>query len=175
MIPFSSVELISNYMKGFSYHVADIGVAYREDIDTAKAAMLAAYEDLQADPAWSIKLLGGIEWFGVNALDESSVVLRARLKTRPGEQWAVGRAYTEMVKKRFDAEGIQIPYPQVTLWFGAQRDGSAPPAHLALRRLRPDAAGDAGADARQPPDARAGRAHGRRRTIRRALTGQKIH
>ncbi len=134
MVPFSSVDLVSNHMKGYSYHVADIGVAYREDIDAAKAEMLAAYDDMAADLAWSTKLVGGIEWFGVEALADSAVVLRARIKTRPGEQWAVGRAYTEAVKKRLDAAGIEIPFPHLTLWFGADREGAAPPAHLELGR-----------------------------------------
>jgi small conductance mechanosensitive channel len=132
VIPFSSVDSVSNYMKGFSYHVADIGIAYREDIDAAKVEMLAAYDDLMADMQWETKLVGGLEWFGVESLGDSAVVLRARLKTRPGEQWAVGRAYTEIVKKRFDRAGIEIPYPHLTLWFGTGRDGNAPPAHLIL-------------------------------------------
>ena len=130
VIPFSSVDLVSNHMMGYSHHLADISIAYGEDIDAAKDAILAAYEDLQADPLWSTKLLGGIEWFGVQALADSAVILRARLKTRPGEQWAVGRAYSELVKKRLDAAGIEIPFPQLTLWFGRGRDGRAAPAHV---------------------------------------------
>ena len=124
IIPFSSVDAVSNHMKGFSYHVADVGIAYRGDIDAAKAAMLAAYDDLAADMEWGTKLVGGIEWFGVQELAPSAVILRARLKTRPGEQWGVGRAYTELVKRRFDAEGIEIPYPHLKVWFGADRDGT---------------------------------------------------
>ncbi len=134
VVPFSSVDAVSNHMKGFSYHVADIGIAYREDIDAAKAEMLAAYDEMAADMEWATKLVGGVEWFGVQSLNPSSVLLRARLKTRPGEQWAVGRAYTELVKKRLDAAGIQIPYPHMTLWFGADRDGKAPPAQLEIAR-----------------------------------------
>jgi small conductance mechanosensitive channel len=124
-------------MKGFSYHVADIGIAYREDIDAAKAAILAAYDDMTADLTWQTKLVGGIEWFGVEQLSSSSVVLRARIKTRPGEQWAVGRAYTELVKKHLDAAGIEIPFPQQTVWFGAMRDGSSQPARIMLERRPP--------------------------------------
>jgi ubiquinone biosynthesis protein len=128
VIPFSSVDLVSNYMKGFSYYVADVSIAYRGDIDAAKAAMLAGYDDLKADAQWGIKLIGDIEWFGVQRLSEAAVVLRARLKTRPGEQWGIGRAYIELVKKRFDAAGVQVPSPNVTVWFGARRDGGEAPA-----------------------------------------------
>lgn len=134
VIPFSSVDLVSNHMKGFSFHVADVRIAYREDIDAAKAVMLDAYEEMLEDPIWSTKLLGGIEWFGVETITELAVILRARLKTRPGEQWAVGRAYLELVKKRFDESGIEIPFQHRTIWFGTERDGEAPPARLEISR-----------------------------------------
>jgi moderate conductance mechanosensitive channel len=133
VIPFSAVTTVSNFTKGFSHHIADIGIAHCENIDEAKAAMLAAYDDLKADGELGPKLIGEIEWFGVERLGDSSVVLRARLKTWPGDQWALGRAYNERVKKRFAAAGVQIALPQLTLWFGEDKEGNAPPARLAPR------------------------------------------
>jgi small conductance mechanosensitive channel len=132
VIPFSAVTTVSNFTKGYGYHVADIDVAYREDIDQAKAAMLAAYDDLKADPELGPRLIDDLEWFGVEALGESGVQLRARLKTWPGEQWTLGRAYNEAVKKRFDAAGIEIPFKQISLWFGEQKDGTATPGRFAV-------------------------------------------
>jgi small conductance mechanosensitive channel len=59
------------------------------------------------------------------------VVLRARIRTRPGKQWGIGRAYNELMKKHCDARGVEIPFPHMTVWFGEGKDGSAPPAHIA--------------------------------------------
>jgi small-conductance mechanosensitive channel len=146
IIPFSSVDAVSNYNRGFAYHVADIGIAYREDIDEAKALMLAAFDDLREITDHQPNILDELEWFGVNELGDSAVVLRARIKTEPGTQWGIGRAYRELVKKRFDAAGVEIPFPQTTVWFGEDRAGEAPAAKLRLERLA-----EAGQVAPPPP------------------------
>jgi small-conductance mechanosensitive channel len=62
---------------------------------------------------------------GVTALADSSVNIRVVIKTTPGDQWAVGRAYNRLVKLRFDAAGIEIPFPQRTVWVN-QVDEKAP-------------------------------------------------
>jgi small conductance mechanosensitive channel len=72
---------------------------------------------------------------GVTALGNSSVDLRVRIKTRPGTQWAVSRAYNRLVKRHFDAAGIEIPFPHTTVYFGQDKDGSEPPANLRMMNL----------------------------------------
>ena len=71
-----------------------------------------------------------MEWFGVQGLGDSAVVLRARIKTVPGKQWAVGRAYNELCKEVMDERGIEIPYPHQTLYFGEDKQGAAPALRL---------------------------------------------
>ncbi|MEM6944168.1 MAG: mechanosensitive ion channel domain-containing protein, partial [Pseudomonadota bacterium] len=118
VIPFSSVDMVSNFMRGFAYHVADLGIAYREDVEEAKQAMLDCFAEMQSDRDWGGKIIGDLDWFGVQSLGDSSVVLRARIKTIPGQQWGVGRRYNELLKKTCDARGIEIPFPHMTIWMG---------------------------------------------------------
>jgi len=129
LIPFSSVDSVSNFMRGFAYHVAEIGVAYREKIPEVKRLMGEAYDRLKAGDLGA-DILEPLEMHGVTALADSSVVVRARIKTRPGSQWAVGRAYNEAIKEVFDANGVEIPFPHLTLYMGQDKDGTAPPMHL---------------------------------------------
>jgi small conductance mechanosensitive channel len=75
-------------------------------------------------------IIGDLEWFGVQSLGDSAVVLRARIKCAPGKQWAIGRAYNEICKGVMDECGIEIPYPHQTIYFGENKDGSAPALHL---------------------------------------------
>ena len=137
IIPFSSVDMVSNYMRGFAYVVADIGVAYREDIDEVREAMLAAFEDLAADPEFAADIVEPIAWLGVTAFGDNAVTCRARIKTMPGKQWGLSRAYNAAVKRVFDARGIEMPFPHRTIYFGEDKDGSAPIARVRVEGAMP--------------------------------------
>ena len=113
IIPFSSVDMVSNFMRGFSYHVALIGVAYDTNITHAKDAMLEAFRRLK-ETDFGPKIIGDFEMHGVTNFGASSIDIRGRIKTVPGDQWGVGRAYNEFVKQVFDERNIEIPFPQVT-------------------------------------------------------------
>jgi small conductance mechanosensitive channel len=113
LIPFSSVDQVSNMVRGFSFHVAEIGVAYDSDIAEVKQAMQDAFTQLmQTEHGESI--LDELDMHGVIAFADSAVTVRARIKTLPGKHWGAGRAYSEIVKTIFEERGIEIPYPHVT-------------------------------------------------------------
>jgi small conductance mechanosensitive channel len=130
IVPFSSVDTVSNFMREFGNHVGEYGIAYRENIDYAIEQLQAAYDDLQASEEHGHKLLAPMTVAGVVALADSSVNIRVVIKTTPGDQWGVGRAFNRLVKLYFDKAGIEIPFPHTTLYFGQDRTGSAPPANL---------------------------------------------
>ncbi|MCG5515874.1 mechanosensitive ion channel [Ectothiorhodospira sp. 9100] len=132
LMPFSSVDVVSNYMREFAYHVGEYGVAYREDTDQVIARLRDAFAELRSMPEMAPNILGDLEVHGVTALADSSVNVRVRIKTTPGMQWAVGREYNRLVKRHFDAASIEIPFPHMTLYFGEDKTGQAPPARVLL-------------------------------------------
>ena len=132
LMPFSTVDMVSNFNREFGYHVGEYGVAYREDTDEVIEHLKAAFEELRADPAHSPNILADLEVHGVTALADSSVNVRVRIRTLPGTQFATGRAYNRLVKRHFDAAGIEIPFPHMTLYFGEDKQGKAPPANLRI-------------------------------------------
>lgn len=139
-IPYSSIDTVTNMTKDYSFWVVDIGVAYREDVD--QVIRVLEEIDAQMRREWPFRrlILQPIDIAGLDRFSDSAVVIRARLKTRPGEQWRVGREFNRRLKKRFDELGIEIPFPHLTLYFGADKDGTAPPAFVRMRIEEPDVA-----------------------------------
>jgi small conductance mechanosensitive channel len=115
VFPHGSITTLANHTMYWSAYVFTIGVSYSEDVDRTMAVMRRVYEDLKADPAYAPRLLDPIEVFGIDDFGPSQIVIKARLKTVPGEQWGVGREYRRRLKYAFDREGIVIPYPQQTI------------------------------------------------------------
>lgn len=142
LIPFSSVDMVSNFMKGFAFHVAEVGVAYREDTTEVRRLMNDAFDILAAGELGA-EILEPLDIQGVTELGDSAVVVRARIKTKPGMQWAIGRAYNEIVKKVLDDAGVEIPYPHMTLYMGQDKNGGAPALNLRHQRKTVDGSAEA--------------------------------
>ena len=118
IFPNGAITTLSNMTKGWSGYVIDVGVAYKEDTDHVSQVMVAVAEDLRQDPNFGPKILEPLEILGVDQFGSSEVVIKARFKTLPIEQWAVGREYRRRLKKAFDAANIEIPFPHRTLYMG---------------------------------------------------------
>lgn len=120
VFPNGAITTLSNMTLRWSAYLMDIGVAYKEDTDRVVEVMKRVAEELRADPELGPRILGPLEVFGVDEFADSAVVLKARIRTLPIEQWAVGREYRRRLKKAFDAEGIEIPFPHLALYAGSE-------------------------------------------------------
>jgi small conductance mechanosensitive channel len=82
------------------------GIGYEDDIDKARdiiAEVLSQDERILKDPAAQI---------AVSELADSSVNFVVRPWVKAEDYWSVIFEATETIKKRFDAEGVSIPFPQ---------------------------------------------------------------
>jgi len=113
VFPYSEAQVLHNLTKSFSYYVFDLQVSYDSDIDAALSIMKRVGARLKSDPDFADKILEPIEVVGVDTLAESGVVLKARIKTLPLQQWAVGREYNRRIKMAFDEAGVEIPFPHL--------------------------------------------------------------
>ena len=136
------ISTLANMTKDWSAMVFEIGVAYKEDTDEVVDVMREVADGLQSDEAFKLKILEPIEIFGVESFGDSAVVVKARLKTQPIEQWAVGREYRRRLKKAFDARNIEIPFPHQTLYFGE----ASPPFKVQASTLNGSASASSSSD-----------------------------
>jgi small conductance mechanosensitive channel len=116
------VSTLSNMTKEWSAMVFDIGVAYDTDIPLAIDTMTQVAEQLQLDPEYGPRILEKMEVFGVETFGPSEIVIKARIKTKPGEQWPVAREYRKRLKVAFDDAKISFPFPQRTVWLRGETD-----------------------------------------------------
>lgn len=129
------ITTVTNMSRGFAQSVVDVGVAYREDTDEAIGVMREVGAELRADPIFGPKILDDLDVAGVDKWADSAVMLRCRFKVQPLEQWNVRREFLRRLKKAFDAHGIEIPFPHLTIYAGEGRDGSSPPFRVEQRAI----------------------------------------
>jgi moderate conductance mechanosensitive channel len=127
-IPNGAITRVGNMTQEWSRTVLDVEVAYTTDIDQASLVLEDILERFARDPEVAPLLLEAPAIWGVEALGDSSVAIRVVLKTLPGQQWVIGRRLRQAIKREFDAVGIEIPFPQRTVWhrgLGSDEPGAA--------------------------------------------------
>lgn len=124
------INTLANMTKDWSAMVFDIGVAYKENVDRVIEIIKDVGSKLQADEEFEEKILEPIEIFGLDKFGDSAVVIKARIKTYPIQQWVVGREFNKRLKVAFDQSGIEIPFPHRTIYWGDEIS----PLHLKLNK-----------------------------------------
>ncbi|MEN6475424.1 MAG: mechanosensitive ion channel family protein [Syntrophaceae bacterium] len=124
------IDFVTNMTKEYSRYVFDIGVAYREDVDTVMQVLAQIDVELREDEAFKEDILAPLEILGLDRFADSAVIIKARTTTKPIQQWRVAREFNRRLKKRFDELGIEIPFPHVTIYPGQNKDGSGPSLHI---------------------------------------------
>ncbi|WP_437972075.1 mechanosensitive ion channel family protein [Sorangium sp. So ce260] len=109
------IDALSNMTKEWSAVVFNVAVAHDEDVDRGMRVMREVARELQSDRRFKASILEPLELFGVESFDGQAVVVRARIKTQPAEQWQVGREYRRRLKKAFDAHGVEMPLAHRTI------------------------------------------------------------
>jgi moderate conductance mechanosensitive channel len=119
IVPNGEITRVTNMTKAWSRALLHISVAYKEDVDHVIAVLRDVLGEFAVDPEWAALLLEEPVVPGVESFSDSAVVIRVMAKTLPLKQWDVARELRRRIKKRFDQEGIEIPFPHVTFYWGA--------------------------------------------------------
>ncbi|HEY0151618.1 MAG TPA: mechanosensitive ion channel family protein [Longimicrobium sp.] len=133
VVPNGEIKKVSNLTRGWARVVLDVVVAYKEDPDQVMAVMLDEGRRLYEDPQWRPLLLEEVQVPGIESFGEHGVTIRLLAKTLPLKQWDVARELRRRLKLRFDQEGIDVPFPSQTMYWG---EGQSP-AELSMLAARP--------------------------------------
>ena len=126
-IPNGDITTASNYTKEYSRLNLDVPVAYGEDLDKCIEIINRVGQELAKDPAWGPKIRSAPQSLGVNKFGDSGIDIKVLGDTKPMMQWEVTREYRLRIKKAFDREGIEIPWPHIKLYHGEPKNAPATP------------------------------------------------
>ncbi|MGA1061455.1 MAG: mechanosensitive ion channel family protein [Ilumatobacteraceae bacterium] len=115
-VPNGQVQRVGNLSQLWSVAVVDVDVAYDTALAPARALIEQAVQEVCATEEFADKVLEAPTVLGVESLGADGITIRAIVKVEPGNQWAFQRAAREHIKVVFDANGIEIPFPQRTVW-----------------------------------------------------------
>ena len=125
-IPNGEIRRVGNMSQVWARAILDIDVAYDTDLDLAMETIKAVADGLweeQLEEATIVEepVISGVQNFGADA-----VTIRLSVRTEPSEQWSTGRVLRKRIKEAFDEAGIEIPFPQRTVWLKSEADQKDP-------------------------------------------------
>ncbi|MFP3986809.1 mechanosensitive ion channel family protein [Streptomyces sp. E11-3] len=121
---------VRNDSQDWARAVLDVSVAYDSNLETVYGVLEETGLALRRDPEFGGVLLEDPAIWGVQSLDADGVVVRLAVKTAPLKQWAVTRELRRRVKEALDAAGVEIPFPQRTVWMRTDDAAAGPGAEV---------------------------------------------
>jgi small-conductance mechanosensitive channel len=124
-VPNGEIKVASNFTRHLSRVNLNISVAYNTDLDHAIDVINRVGQELAEDEHWGKMIKTTPQVLRVNKLGDSGIELKVIGDVQPIKQWDIMGQLRLRIKKAFDAEGIEIPWPHVKLYFGdSQAKGS---------------------------------------------------
>jgi small-conductance mechanosensitive channel len=111
-LPNSSINQVRNMTRHWSRTTLEVEVAYNTDVNRALAVVRETADELAADPEWGPLILDTNEFFGVQEISHSGILICIWIKTLPLKQWLVAMEFRRRLKMAFDRHQIQIGSPR---------------------------------------------------------------
>ena len=118
VVPNGEIRVASNFTKEWSRVNLNISVSYGTDLDHAIAVINRVCQEMAQEPEWAPLIIKTPQVLRVDNLGDSGIDLKILGDTKPIRQWDVMGEIRKRVKKTFDEEGIEIPWPHTKVFFG---------------------------------------------------------
>jgi len=126
VIPNGEITVASNKTKYWSRVNLDVGVAYKEDVERVIEVLNDIGEEIAADPYFGLMLITPPQVLRLNSLDDSAVTFKMLGDCKPMKQWEIMGEMRKRIMIRLDAEGIEIPFPHQTVYWGEAQPSFRP-------------------------------------------------
>ncbi len=123
-IPNGEIRVASNYTRHFGRVNLNISVAYNTNLDHAIEVLNRVGQELAADEKWKPLIKSVPQVLRVENLGDSGIDIKVWGDVNPGHQWALAGELRKRIKKAFDEEGIEIPWPHTKVYFGNAPGGN---------------------------------------------------
>jgi small-conductance mechanosensitive channel len=140
-VPFGELGAIQNMSRDWVIDKITVSVVYDTDLDKAKRVIKEVSKQIMADPELAPNIIEPLKMQGVEQFGEFAIQLRLKMMTKPGEQFVIRRRAYAMIKKAFDANGIEFALPTVTVAGGDEERAAAAQKGLELVQPPVPAAG----------------------------------
>jgi len=117
-VPNGNIQTASNFTRHFARVNLNISVSYGTDLDHAISVINRVGQELAKDEKWRKVIKSPPQVLRVDNLGDSGIDIKILGDVKPIEQWAVMGELRLRLKKAFDAEGIEIPWPHTKVYFG---------------------------------------------------------
>lgn len=119
-IPNGEIKTASNYTEDYSRVNLNIRVAYEEDVDRCIEVINNVGKEIAKDDIFGPMILTPPQVLRIDEFTDSGVMLKILGNVKPLKQWDVMGELRRRIKRTFDKEGIEMPWPHahVKLFFG---------------------------------------------------------
>ena len=118
VVPNGEISVSANRTKNYSRVVLDVGVAYKENLERVIIILNQIGNELSADPVFGLNIIKAPQVLRIQSFDDSCITIRMLGDCKPMKQWNLRSELIRIIKARFDIEGIEIPFPHQTIYWG---------------------------------------------------------
>ncbi len=118
VVPNGEIKVASNFTKEWSRVNLNVSVGYGEDLDRVIAVINRIGREMAEDAFWGPDILSAPHVLRVHAFEDSGIAIKVLGDTKPLKQWDIMGELRRRIKRVFDEEGIEIPWPHTKVYFG---------------------------------------------------------
>jgi small conductance mechanosensitive channel len=124
-IPNGQITTTSNYTRDWARINLDVSVGYGEDLEKVTKVINRVGKELAEDEYFGPLIKKPPQMLRVNKFGDSGIDIKIVGETKPMKQWELTGELRKRLKKAFDDEGIEIPWPHLKLFFGESQSGKS--------------------------------------------------